>query len=140
MNDECGVRSLAVVVRLGCVGSGVFGAGQRPFGDRGVAWAVLAEDAANEEQPIDSERDRLQRDSGEHLLDIGRRLGIALSRVHAVGDSIRDVDAALAAGCRPVLVRTGYGREAEQELGARREQVAVYNDLAAFAAALIATA
>lgn len=74
------------------------------------------------------------------LLDIGKRLGIALSRVHAVGDSTRDVDAALAAGCKPVLVRTGYGREAEAELGARREQVAVYNDLAAFAAALIATA
>ena len=73
------------------------------------------------------------------LLDIGRRLGVPLSRVHAVGDSMRDVDAALAAGCRPVLVRTGYGREAEKELGAKREKVAVYSDLAAFAAALIAT-
>jgi D-glycero-D-manno-heptose 1,7-bisphosphate phosphatase len=72
------------------------------------------------------------------LLDIGRRLGVPLNRVHAVGDSIRDVDAALAAGCRPVLVRTGYGREAEKELGAKREHVAVYNDLATFAAALIA--
>ena len=72
------------------------------------------------------------------LLDIGKRLGVAPSRVHAVGDSIRDVDAALAAGCQAVLVRTGYGREAEQELGARRERVAVYNDLAAFSAALIA--
>ena len=74
------------------------------------------------------------------LLDIGRRLGVPLARVHAVGDSIRDVDAALAAGCKAVLVRTGFGREAEAELGARREQVAVYNNLAAFAAALIATA
>lgn len=73
------------------------------------------------------------------LLDIGRRLGVPLARVHAVGDSMRDVDAALAAGCRPVLVRTGYGREAEKELGAKREKVAVYPDLAAFAAALIAT-
>ena len=74
------------------------------------------------------------------LLDIGRRMGISLERVHAVGDSMRDIDAALAAKARPVLVRTGFGRETEAKLGARREQVAVYNNLAAFAAALIATA
>ena len=74
------------------------------------------------------------------LLDIGRRLGVPLNRVHAVGDSMRDVDAALEAGCKAVLVRTGHGREAERALGAKREQVAVYADLAAFAAALIATA
>jgi D-glycero-D-manno-heptose 1,7-bisphosphate phosphatase len=74
------------------------------------------------------------------LLDLGRRLGVPLSRVHAVGDSMRDVDAALAAGCQAVLVRTGHGRETEEQLGDRREQVAVYADLAAFAAALIATA
>ena len=74
------------------------------------------------------------------LLDIGRRLGISLERVPAVGDSMRDIDAALAAKARPVLVRTGFGRETEEKLGAKREQVAVYNNLAAFAAALIATA
>jgi len=73
------------------------------------------------------------------LLDLGRRLGVPLARVHAVGDSMRDIDAALAAGCRPVLVRTGFGRETEAALGAKREQVAVYSDLAACAAALIAT-
>ena len=73
------------------------------------------------------------------LLDIGRRLGISLERVHAVGDSMRDIDAAIAAKARPVLVRTGFGRETEAQLGAKREQVAVYNTLAAFAAALIAT-
>ena len=73
------------------------------------------------------------------LLDIGRRLGISLERVHAVGDSMRDIDAAIAARARPVLVRTGFGRETEAQLGAKREQVAVYNTLAAFAAALIAT-
>ncbi|MGQ0586673.1 MAG: D-glycero-beta-D-manno-heptose 1,7-bisphosphate 7-phosphatase [Gammaproteobacteria bacterium] len=74
------------------------------------------------------------------LLDIGRRLGVSLSRVHAVGDSMRDIDAAQAAGALPVLVRTGFGRETEAALGARREQVTVYDNLAAFAAALIATA
>jgi D-glycero-D-manno-heptose 1,7-bisphosphate phosphatase len=73
------------------------------------------------------------------LLDIGRRLGISLDRVHAVGDSMRDIDAAIAAKARPVLVRTGFGRETEAQLGDKREQVRVYNTLAAFAAALIAT-
>src|SRR5262245_22919448 len=74
------------------------------------------------------------------LLDIGKRLGVSLSRVHAVGDSMRDIDAALAAGAMPVLVRTGFGRETEAALGTKREQVTVYDTLAAFAAALIATA
>ena len=74
------------------------------------------------------------------LLDIGRRLGVPLGRVHAVGDSVRDIDAARAAGAIPVLVRTGFGREAERDLRARGEEVAIYPDLAAFAAALIATA
>ncbi|MGH8441384.1 MAG: D-glycero-beta-D-manno-heptose 1,7-bisphosphate 7-phosphatase, partial [Nevskiaceae bacterium] len=74
------------------------------------------------------------------LLDIGKRLGVSLSRVHAVGDSMRDIEAAMAAGAMPVLVRTGFGRETENALGSRREKVAVYENLAAFAAALIATA
>ena len=54
-----------------------------------------------------------------------------------VGDSLRDVEAALAAGCRPVLVRTGHGSRAEAD--ARRLGVsAVYDDLAGFAAAVLA--
>ena len=74
------------------------------------------------------------------LLDIGRRLGISLERVHAVGDSVRDIDAAVAAKAKPVLVRTGFGREAERDLKARGQKVPTYDNLAAFAAALIATA
>jgi D-glycero-D-manno-heptose 1,7-bisphosphate phosphatase len=74
------------------------------------------------------------------LLDIGKRLGVSLERVYAVGDSMRDIEAARAAKARPVLVRTGNGRKTEQALGAERAGVAVYDDLAAFAAALIATA
>jgi D-glycero-D-manno-heptose 1,7-bisphosphate phosphatase len=74
------------------------------------------------------------------LLDLGKRFGVPLERVHFVGDSMRDLEAARAAGCRPVLVRTGNGRQTEKKLGAAREGVAVYDDLAAFAAALIAAA
>lgn len=39
-------------------------------------------------------------------------LGIDLSRSWMVGDKQVDVDAGIAAGCRPVLVLTGYGAEA----------------------------
>lgn len=73
------------------------------------------------------------------LLDIARRLGAALDKVHAVGDSMRDIEAALAAGAQPVLVRTGNGRATEERLGASREVVTVYDDLAAFTSALLAT-
>lgn len=72
------------------------------------------------------------------LLDISQRLGVPLDKIHAVGDSQRDIEAALAAGARPVLVRTGNGRATEEKLGSSREAVAIYDDLAAFASALIA--
>ncbi|HUR39966.1 MAG TPA: D-glycero-beta-D-manno-heptose 1,7-bisphosphate 7-phosphatase [Verrucomicrobiae bacterium] len=74
------------------------------------------------------------------LIDLGKRLGVPLDRVHAVGDSMRDIEAARAAGAKPVLVRTGNGRKTEKELGADRGEVRIYDDLAAFAAAVIATA
>ena len=72
------------------------------------------------------------------FLDIARRTGVSLERVHAVGDSVRDVEAARAAGARPVLVRTGNGRKAEKDLAGKLDGVAVHDDLAAFAAALAA--
>ena len=71
------------------------------------------------------------------LLDIARRTGASLERVHAVGDSVRDIEAARAAGARPVLVRTGNGRKAENDLAGKLEGVAVHDDLAAFAAAVV---
>ncbi|MFV0679566.1 D-glycero-beta-D-manno-heptose 1,7-bisphosphate 7-phosphatase [Ottowia sp.] len=71
---------------------------------------------------------------------IGERYRIDLKQVHAVGDSVRDVQAAVAAGCMPHLVLTGKGAPAqisplpaEFPLGTR-----VHADLAAFATALIA--
>jgi D-glycero-D-manno-heptose 1,7-bisphosphate phosphatase len=50
-----------------------------------------------------------------------------------VGDSRRDLEAAVAAGCRPVLVRTGNGRRTEAETD--RPEAEVHDDLAAFVAA-----
>ena len=70
------------------------------------------------------------------LKDLAKRLQINLDSVCFVGDSVPDIDAARAAGARPVLVRTGKGSRAEKT--ANLEGVAVYDDLAAFAAAAIA--
>lgn len=60
---------------------------------------------------------------------IAERLGISLAGVPAVGDSLRDVQAALAAGADPILVRTGKGM---RTLGAAEglRGVPVYADLA----------
>lgn len=41
--------------------------------------------------------------------DIAARLRIDLAGVPAIGDSLRDLQAALAAGARPILVKTGKG-------------------------------
>ncbi len=45
------------------------------------------------------------------LLDAIQRFQADASQVHAVGDSWRDLQAAVNAGCKPVLVRTGNGRK-----------------------------
>jgi D-glycero-D-manno-heptose 1,7-bisphosphate phosphatase len=46
------------------------------------------------------------------LEQAARDLGIDLSRSWMVGDKQVDVEAGIAAGCRPVLVLTGYGADA----------------------------
>ncbi|HEY4732164.1 MAG TPA: D-glycero-beta-D-manno-heptose 1,7-bisphosphate 7-phosphatase [Gammaproteobacteria bacterium] len=68
--------------------------------------------------------------------EISRRLHCDLKGVPAIGDSLRDVQAARAVGARPILVRTGKGRKIEltqEELG----DVEVYDDLAAAVDALL---
>ncbi len=42
--------------------------------------------------------------------DISARFHIELSNVFAVGDALRDVQAAISAGARPMLVKTGKGQ------------------------------
>jgi D-glycero-D-manno-heptose 1,7-bisphosphate phosphatase len=70
------------------------------------------------------------------LAQIGVRLGVPLAGVPFVGDSARDLDAARAAGCEPVLVRTGNG--AQTEVGTEARAVRVFDDLAAFVDAHLA--
>ena len=49
-------------------------------------------------------------------LEISERLNIDLSRVFAIGDSIGDIKAALASGCKPLGVKTGNGSELSDEI------------------------
>lgn len=67
--------------------------------------------------------------------DLAQRLRISLEHVPAVGDSIRDLQAAKSAGARPILVRTGKG--AATEKAGVPDGVPVYDDLAAVADALL---
>ena len=76
------------------------------------------------------------------MLDIGRRYGISLQGVAMVGDTLRDLQAAQAAGCEPHLVLTGRARglqgEALQALLAQVPQAHVHQSLDAFADFLLA--
>lgn len=47
------------------------------------------------------------------LLQAARDMDLDLGRSYLVGDAGKDMETALAAGVKGVLVRTGYGREAE---------------------------
>ena len=66
------------------------------------------------------------------LFEIERRLNVPLPGVPFVGDSLKDLQAASAAGARPVLVLTGKGRKT-RDAGGMPEETAVFEDLAAFA-------
>jgi len=69
------------------------------------------------------------------LLEAARRFNVALEEVTMVGDARRDLEAAAAAGAKPVLVLTGQGRKTRDE-GGLPPGTEVFSDLAAFAAHL----
>lgn len=69
------------------------------------------------------------------LLEIAARFNVALEGAPAIGDSLRDLQAASAAGARPILVLTGKG-EQTRKAGGLPEGTEVHQDLAAAAAAL----
>ncbi len=72
---------------------------------------------------------------------IGERYGVPLADVPVVGDSLRDLQAGVAAGCIPHLVRTGKSADLSvDQLAHLQRQVPgtqVHADLAAFAEWLI---
>lgn len=71
------------------------------------------------------------------LLEIAARFNLALAGVPVIGDSLRDLQAASAAGARPILVLTGKG-EQTRKAGGLPEGTEIHRDLAAAAMALAA--
>ena len=69
------------------------------------------------------------------LLEVARRFNVSLDDVCMVGDAQRDLEAAAAAGAKPVLVLTGKGVETRDE-GKLPAGTRIFSDLAAFAAHL----
>ncbi|MBD3647324.1 MAG: D-glycero-beta-D-manno-heptose 1,7-bisphosphate 7-phosphatase [Pseudomonadales bacterium] len=64
------------------------------------------------------------------LMDIAEHAGVDIRGQVYVGDSMKDIEAARAAGCKPVLVLTGNGAHTQRVL---HGDVDIYDDLAAFA-------
>ena len=74
------------------------------------------------------------------LLEAERSLGLSLVGVPFIGDSLRDLQAARAHGCRPILVRTGNGKLVEPDLASQEwSHVAIYDNLSDVAEALLTT-
>ncbi len=72
------------------------------------------------------------------LLRLARHYDTSLEGVPVIGDSTRDLEAAVAAGAIPILVRTGNGRRTEASLPSSLADADVYDDLASAAVALVA--
>ena len=66
------------------------------------------------------------------LVEAARRFNVSPEDTYMVGDARRDVEAAAAAGAKPVLVLTGKGRKTKEE-GKLPAGTQVFADLAAFA-------
>ncbi|AYH42587.1 D-glycero-beta-D-manno-heptose 1,7-bisphosphate 7-phosphatase [Azoarcus sp. DN11] len=71
------------------------------------------------------------------FLQIAERFNVSLDRVPAVGDSLRDLQAGVAVGCKPYLVLTGKGAKTRDD-PALPEGTLIYPDLAAVVADLTA--
>ena len=69
------------------------------------------------------------------LREIAARMGVELSSVPVIGDALRDLQAAAAAGAKPHLVLTGKGKKT-RDAGGLPEGTRIAADLAAIAARL----
>jgi D-glycero-D-manno-heptose 1,7-bisphosphate phosphatase len=67
---------------------------------------------------------------------IAERYNVDLSAVPAIGDSLRDLEAAARLGARPILVLTGKGAKAQAK-GGLPQGTLIYPDLAAAVDALV---
>lgn len=73
------------------------------------------------------------------LIDISKRYQTSLSEVPFVGDSMKDLQAAVAAKAQPILVLTGKGTDTLQQLP-ENHAIAVFQDLAEYSRYLINSA
>jgi D-glycero-D-manno-heptose 1,7-bisphosphate phosphatase len=71
------------------------------------------------------------------LREIRRRIGFPLDGTPMIGDSRRDLEAALGVGAQPILVRTGNGEKTEHQLPPLLADVPVFDDLSAAVDALL---
>lgn len=71
------------------------------------------------------------------LLQAAQDLAIDLERSYLIGDAVSDMQAGLAAGCRPVMVRTGRGATQVTGLAAAGLDVPVVADLVAAVARIL---
>lgn len=71
------------------------------------------------------------------LQQIGARFGTSLAGTPVVGDSLRDLQAAVCVDARPILVRTGNGARTESALPPDLSSIEVYDNLSAAVTALL---
>lgn len=70
------------------------------------------------------------------LEEIARRFGVDLDGVPFIGDSLRDLQAAVAVGAQPILVLTGKGKKTRKD-GDLPAGTVVHDDLAAAVRSLL---
>lgn len=70
------------------------------------------------------------------LLKIASSFGFDLSKAYYVGDSFKDVQAAIACDCRPVLVKTGNGIKTLQNHPVETAHIPIFENLHSFALSL----
>jgi len=70
------------------------------------------------------------------LEEIAHRFGVDLNGVPFIGDSLRDLQAAVAVGAQPILVLTGKGKKTRKD-GDLPAGTVVYDDLAAAVRSLL---
>ncbi len=71
------------------------------------------------------------------LVQLQKHYGIDMGGVPFIGDSERDLRAAVAIGARPILVLTGNGRKTLETLSKTGEPMEVFESLAAAVDALL---
>ncbi len=73
--------------------------------------------------------------------ELAKKLGISFNGIYSVGDSLRDLQAAKAAGAVPILVETGNGKRTAKQLskdkGSELHETPVYPNLLAFTEAIL---